>query len=121
MHPKLRRAINLSFWAFVYWFIMLSLVTKTGCNKYGPSQPLSWEEWFGQLYMVAALGLIISLVLGLGSLLEKLEPQEEFICPRCGIDQPDRENDFLSDTRRCIACKEVSPKTEWKSLGIKSE
>lgn len=121
MHPKLKRAAKFSSWAFAFWFIVFSLITKVGYKKHAPNQPLSWEQWIDQLPIVVAMALISSAVIGLGSLLEKMPLEEEFICPRCGIDQPDRKKDLLSETRTCIACKETSPKSEWKSLAPNPE
>jgi hypothetical protein len=121
MRPKLKRAVKLSFWAFVFWITAFSLVSKIGWKKHGPNQPLSWEELFSRLPLVITLALICALVVGLGSLLEKMPPQQDVICPRCGIDQPEFEKDLLSEKRTCIACKETTPKVEWKFLNAKSE
>lgn len=118
MLAKLKTALRITAISYLPCFLLLSIGIKLGSRKYGPWQPISWEQFIHQLPYVAILTLAVCFFAGLSTLWERKPKIEKIVCPHCGVPQKEKQEEATRRMRQCIACREVSHRIEWEIFSL---
>jgi hypothetical protein len=118
MLAKLKSVLRITAIAYLPCLLLLSIFFKLGARKYGPWQPISWDQLIHQLPLVALFTLTICFFAGLSTLWERKPEKEKIVCPHCGAPQEEKPEEATWRMRQCIACHETSHRIEWEIFSL---